>query len=111
MTKHPKTMLTKDEQARAELVTKVGMALYDADWKQPLADALGVSRQTIHNWEKGRVGEQRAPGRAPARVPEILPKHGRRPEETVEERLLAIVRAKGAKLAEIEAEIEQHLGR
>jgi len=34
-------------------LTELGEALYGKHWRQPLADYLGVSRQAVHDYEKG----------------------------------------------------------
>lgn len=48
----------------ARVLSVVGRALFPnrTDWKSLLADALGVSSQTVRNWERGHSDMSRTPG-------------------------------------------------
>jgi transposase-like protein len=47
-------MTTHDNKTAADLLAEVGRALFDDDWPSRLALALGVERNTLRNWLRGR---------------------------------------------------------
>ena len=70
---------------RSDILRRAGEALYGERWQSPLSRDLGVTDRTIRNWAAERTD-------CPDNVPE---------------RLLGILRARGASVARLTATIEE----
>jgi DNA-binding XRE family transcriptional regulator len=44
----------KLKERQAKMLSNIGEVLYGTHWRAPIASALSVSKQTIHNWESNR---------------------------------------------------------
>jgi hypothetical protein len=76
-------MPKQPDNRAAGLLREVGLALYGEEWRDRLAVALGVQRETIRTWARG--GDARFGPDHPA-IKDLLALVERRAEETVRAR-------------------------